>query len=201
MYIYYPRKVVKASLKLSIKLWEYFCAQRIQKQQLYSTISPLTLSVFNACLRKYCNVCICIPLLENKVYCIQVPHQKADSCINSTTRIRHGTLWTQKVFWQLHKIKVEPLMSHGLFEQCPYYLSRSWKCRLRCCLWLCRVRKLLDFLKNILICVLRMNIYEYMSYTYDTRVNHSWQNFHIWVKVTWHTAKYGDPYSEFVLCI
>ncbi len=21
------------------------------------------------------------------------------------------------------------------------------------------------------------------------------------VKVTWHAAKYGDPYSEFVLCI
>ncbi len=21
------------------------------------------------------------------------------------------------------------------------------------------------------------------------------------VKVMWHTAKYGDPYSEFVLCI
>ncbi len=23
----------------------------------------------------------------------------------------------------------------------------------------------------------------------------------LWLKVTWHTAKYGDPYSEFVLCI
>ncbi len=32
------------------------------------------------------------------------------------------------------------------------------------------------------------------------QMNHSplgWK----WKKVTWHTAKYGDPYSEFVLCI
>ncbi len=30
-----------------------------------------------------------------------------------------------------------------------------------------------------------------------------WQSPHQFmkVKVTWHTAKYGDPYSEFVLCI
>ncbi len=30
------------------------------------------------------------------------------------------------------------------------------------------------------------------------------QNFYdvfVWSKVTWHTAKYGDPYSEIVLCI
>ncbi len=30
-----------------------------------------------------------------------------------------------------------------------------------------------------------------------------YMNFNVFmkVKVTWHTAKYGDPYSEFVLCI
>ncbi len=41
-------------------------------------------------------------------------------------------------------------IAHGLFYR-PYYLSGPWMWWLRCCL--CRVRKLLDFIKNILICV------------------------------------------------
>ncbi len=36
-----------------------------------------------------------------------------------------------------------------------YYLSGQWTCQLCCCL--CRVRKFLYFIKNILICVLKMN--------------------------------------------
>ncbi len=36
-----------------------------------------------------------------------------------------------------------------------YCISGPWACQLHCCL--CRVRKLLDFIKNILICVLKVN--------------------------------------------
>ncbi len=35
-------------------------------------------------------------------------------------------LFVHKVFSLLHNIKVEPLKSHGLFKQCPYYLSGPW---------------------------------------------------------------------------
>ncbi len=40
-------------------------------------------------------------------------------------------------------------MSHGLFKWCLYYLSGPWTCQYPCCL--CRVRKLSDWIKNILI--------------------------------------------------
>ncbi len=33
-----------------------------------------------------------------------------------------------------HKIKVEPLMTQGLFYWCPYYLSGPWLCQLHCSL-------------------------------------------------------------------
>ncbi len=46
-------------------------------------------------------------------------------------------------------------MSHGLLRKCPYYLSGPLTCQLCCCLF--RKRKHLDFIKNILICVLKMN--------------------------------------------
>ncbi len=39
--------------------------------------------------------------------------------------------------------------------RCPYYISWPWMCQLRCCLW--RVRMLLDFIKNIFICVSKKN--------------------------------------------
>ncbi len=37
----------------------------------------------------------------------------------------------------------------------PYYLSGPWTCQLHCCQW--GVRKLSSFIKNILICVSKMN--------------------------------------------
>ncbi len=37
--------------------------------------------------------------------------------------------FTHKIFSLLHKIKVEPLMSHELFELCPYYLSEDTVCK------------------------------------------------------------------------
>ncbi len=46
-------------------------------------------------------------------------------------------------------------MSHGLFYRCPYYVSGLWTLQFCCCL--CRVRKLSDFIKNILIYVPKMN--------------------------------------------
>ncbi len=55
-------------------------------------------------------------------------------------------LCTQKVFPSHHKIMVEPLLPHGLFYRCLYYLSEPWTCKLHCCQ--CRVRKLLDFIKD-----------------------------------------------------
>ncbi len=46
-------------------------------------------------------------------------------------------------------------MSHGLFYRSFYYFSGPWTRQLRFCLW--RVRKLSDLIKNILICVQKMN--------------------------------------------
>ncbi len=46
-------------------------------------------------------------------------------------------------------------MSHGLFYRCPCYASGRWSCKDPCCLW--RVRELSDSIKNILICVPKMN--------------------------------------------
>ncbi len=53
------------------------------------------------------------------------------------------------------KITVEPLMSHGLFYRSPCYLSKPDRIRILAVYG--RVRKLSDAIKNILICVQKMN--------------------------------------------
>ncbi len=56
---------------------------------------------------------------------------------------------TQKVFSQFRKFTVKPLISHGLFYQCPpYYVCAPGNIQLSCCL--CRVRKLSDFIQKYL---------------------------------------------------
>ncbi len=57
-------------------------------------------------------------------------------------------------------MKFSPISVDNLSVRCisclpTYYLSGQWTCQLCCCL--CRVRKFLYFIKNILICVLKMN--------------------------------------------
>ncbi len=49
--------------------------------------------------------------------------------------------------------------------------------RVHYCLW--KVRKLSDFIKNILICVQKMN--EGLMVWNDMGVSNQWQNFHFWV--------------------
>ncbi len=61
-------------------------------------------------------------------------------------------LFAQKVISLFHKITIEPLMSHGVFHLCPYYVSCA----------LIMVIPLLSMegpraLKNILICVPKIN--------------------------------------------
>ncbi len=66
-------------------------------------------------------------------------------------------LYTQKVFLQLRKSTVEPLMSCHMdcfIDVLTTFLGLG-TFQLCCCLW--RVRKLMDFIKNILICVPKMN--------------------------------------------
>ncbi len=46
-------------------------------------------------------------------------------------------------------------MSHGLFYRCPDTFLGLGTCQLCCCLW--KGRELSDFIRNILICVLKMN--------------------------------------------
>ncbi len=59
----------------------------------------------------------------------------------------------EEVFEESSKSKVEPLMSHGLFNNVlNTFLDPE---RGSCCL--CRVRKLSDFIKQILICGPEMN--------------------------------------------
>ncbi len=71
-------------------------------------------------------------------------------CAKKTKIITLKSLMSiHKVFSQLHKITVEPVMSHGLFYQCPDYLSGPWTSQFHCCL--CRVRKLSDLIKTIII--------------------------------------------------
>ncbi len=60
-------------------------------------------------------------------------------------------------------------MSHGLFKQCPYYLSGPWTCQLRWCL--CRVRKLSDFIKNIFV----------FRRCLTSLLSNYWQHFCFWV--------------------
>ncbi len=113
----------------------------------------------------------CIPLPGNKAQCIQVLHQNASSCVSSTTHV--WLSWARIKDWKekkklLNKIVIFVFFAHkmysrsfitlmlnhwwnGLFYQCPYYVSGPWTRLLRCDL--CRVRKLSDFFKNILICV------------------------------------------------
>ncbi len=46
-------------------------------------------------------------------------------------------------------------MLHGPFYRCPCYVSFTWECF--SCVFDSRVIKLSDFIKNILICVLKIN--------------------------------------------
>ncbi len=83
-----------------------------------------------------------------------------EACINEA--IKDTTVWIYVLKQHAsdkpencNKITVEPLMSHGLFYQCPHTFLGLGTFLLHCSLW--RARKLADFIKNILICVLKMN--------------------------------------------
>ncbi len=81
-----------------------------------------SVSVFDVCSRQYHDACVCIPLLANKVQRIRVLSQNAGSCVTTITRIHRGVLIF--AFFALKKYYyIEPLMSHGLFKQCPIYLN------------------------------------------------------------------------------
>ncbi len=47
-------------------------------------------------------------------------------------------------------------MSHGLFYGCPYYVSGSWE-HFSCVALCAGLESFFDFIKNILICVPKMN--------------------------------------------
>ncbi len=65
--------------------------------------------------------------------------------------------WIKSLFYIFfaHKKYYCSFINWCHMDWCPYYVSGPWTCQLRCCL--CRVRKLSDFIKNILICVPKMN--------------------------------------------
>ncbi len=62
------------------------------------------------------------------------------------------------------------------------YLSGPWTCQLRC--GLCRVRKLSDFINNILICVPKRN--KRLTGLERHEASNLWQNFHSWVNYTFN---------------
>ncbi len=62
-------------------------------------------------------------------------------------------LFVRKEKKQTSKIMVETLMSHGLFYRCPCYVSGSGNISVA----LLEIRELSVFIKNILICVPKMN--------------------------------------------
>ncbi len=55
------------------------------------------------------------------------------------------------------QLQIEPLMADAVLTMFLYYVSVLYPlpCKDPCCLW--RVRELSDFIKNIVICVAKMN--------------------------------------------
>ncbi len=64
-------------------------------------------------------------------------------------------LCTQNTFAWLRKIEVEQQMSHGLLPKSLLRFLDLGTLQVRCCRW--RVRELSDLIRNILICILKMN--------------------------------------------
>ncbi len=100
--------------------------------------------------------------------------QNAGSRVSSTTRMLCGTLMNmhQTLTWKrrncyrksfflfslrtkISRSFIKVWLSHWCYMDDHYYLSGHWMCQLCCSLW--KVRKLSDFIKNILICVPKMN--------------------------------------------
>ncbi len=91
----------------------------------------------------------CIPLLANKPQRITFLHQNVDSYITSTTRM-HTLVNTRR---RLTEKQRNCWIKRLFFILCKQKYSRSF---IKFCCGLCRVRNLSDFIKNILICVLKI---------------------------------------------
>ncbi len=92
------------------------------------------------------------------VFCYEATSWYSCECVSTDTE--ENNCWKKVIFVVffahkvLHLITVE-LMSHRLFQRCPYNHSGPWTCLFHWCL--CRVRKLSDLIRNNLICVLKIN--------------------------------------------
>ncbi len=147
-----------------------------KKIWLYSTISSL--SDVDACWREYNDTCVCIPLLVNRLQRIWFLCLNDGFCISSIThmlwysheRMLKTDIQEEKLFYKVvifvfcaHKKYSHSFMKLRLNHWCHMdyfndvlttFLGHKMF-QLHCFLW--RVRKLSDLMKNILICVPKMN--------------------------------------------
>ncbi len=103
-----------------------------KKTRLCSTILLFQIT-YSAIMESTMTHAHCFPLHLHKAQCMSVLHQVLSIMVEDMIWKRRVVelscyfcfLCAQKVFLYLHKIKVELLMSHGLFYRCPYYVSWS----------------------------------------------------------------------------
>ncbi len=135
-----------------------------------------SVSVFDVHSQECHDACVCIPLSENKAQRIRILRQNADSCVSSTKRMCRDTLVNaqQRLGREelLNKVIIFVFFVHKKYSRSFMKLRLKYWCHmdhfnyvlttflgLECvsCIAVYEQRRLSDFIKAILICVLKMN--------------------------------------------